>query len=310
MLNEFTIYHWDKSQTPMPTFQFSGGGLLGPTFGMYRFETCLRGILITTSGFPVEFGDEPPTETYRGEAAYAWLLEVLAGLHSPLLGETEVLGQFREQIIFPLGPSVPNFLKGIVEDVKKIRRDCLQNLGQKTYGSLARRLLTAEYPLYFLGAGQMTREILPFMQKGNRSKVTVVARSLARAQRKLPGLIPNGGLQLWTEPILESVFDLIIAAPVSDEALNDWRRQHQGEIHQCLDLRALTGVANSQLVNNPSVKTQGGFWNLEIFFSLQKGEEERAREKVQQARLRIQQVTEERWCQRWDRPFGWEDVCA
>lgn len=275
---------------------------LNPIAGAYRFETCLRGMLISTTNFPVEFSQQPPTEVYQDDRAYTWLLEVLAGLHSPLLGETEVLGQFREQVIFPLGTSVPSFLKGIVEDVKKVRHECLQNLGQKTYGSLARRLMIGDHPLFFLGAGQMTREILPFMQKMNGKKVKVVARSIERAKRTLP----NGcELQNWNEIVPDQVFDLIVAAPVTDEGLRDWILKHPGMINRCLDLRALP----MQLERN-EWSTREGFWNLEDFFSLQKGEEAMAREKVVMARRRIQQMTEKRWAQRWDRPFGWEDVCA
>jgi glutamyl-tRNA reductase len=293
MVHEFIIFHWDKSKASMPSVRSMEGA--------YRFETCLRGIVISTSGFPLEFSN-PPTEVLQGDNAYSWLLEVLAGLHSPLLGETEVLGQFREQVLFPLGNSIPSFLKGIVEDVKKVRHECLQNLGQKTYGSLARRLMIGDHPLYFLGAGQMTREILPFMQKMNRKKVTVVARSVERAKRTLPLACE---LQTWDVQVNDPVFDLIVAAPVSDEGLRRWIQKQSGLINRCLDLRALPVQPERN-----EWSTREGFWNLEDFFSMQKGEEAVAREKVVLARRRIQQVTEKRWTQRWDRPFGWEDVCA
>lgn len=227
MMHEFIVLHWDKSKTAMPH--------IDPMAGVYRFETCLRGLLISTLGFPLEFS-QAPSEVMHGELAYSWLLEVLAGLHSPLLGETEVLGQFREQVIFPLGGSVPAFLNGIIEDVKKIRHECLQNLGQKTYGTLARRLLIGDHPLYFLGAGQMTREILPFMQKMNRKKVKVVARSLDRAKRKLSTACD---LQVWDDIVSDEVFDLIVAAPITDEGLQEWIRRHPGSVNRCLDLRAL-----------------------------------------------------------------------
>lgn len=275
---------------------------INPIAGAYRFETCLRGMLISTTNFPIEFSSQPPTEVYQDDTAYTWLLEVLAGLHSPLVGETEVLGQFREQVIFPLGASVPSFLRGIIEDVKKVRHECLQNLGQKTYGSLARRLMIGDHALYFLGAGQMTREILPFMQKMNRKKVKVVARNFERAKRTLPVECELHG---WNDIVTDEIFDLIVAAPISDEKLREWIQRHPGDVNRCLDLRALPMQPECN-----EWSTREGFWNLEDFFSLQKGEEAMAREKIVTARRRIQQVTEKRWLQRWDRPFGWEDVCA
>lgn len=293
MTHEFAIFHWDKSKTLMPQINI--------TPGVFRFETCLRGLIISTLEFPLQF-NHPPSEVYQGDEAYSWLLEVLAGLHSPLVGETEVLGQFREQILFPLGSSVPGFLKEIVEDVKKVRSDCLQNLGQKTYGSLARRIMIGNNPLYFLGAGQMTREIFPFMQKMSQKKVTVVARSLERARRKLPTLCL---LQKWDHLISDSYFDLIIAAPISDDELYIWINQQNGKLNRCLDLRALPAKHSRR-----KYLTNDGFWNLEDFFKMQKGEEAMARKKVSEARFRIAELTQKRWNQRWDRPFGWEDVCA
>lgn len=294
MMHDLSIFHWDKSKALMPR--------LNLTAGTYQFETCLRGLLITTQEPMANITKEGPTEVMKDAEAYSWLLEVLSGLHSPLLGETEVLGQFREQVIFPLGASVPSFLKGIVEDVKKIRHECLQNLGQKTYGSLARRMMAGELPLYFLGAGQMTREILPFMQKTNRSKVKVVARNLERARRKI--LIPCD-YHGWNEKIEDPTYDLIVAAPISDQDLQTWVQWHGGLVNRCLDLRALPGNTPRRMVN-----TQKGAWSLEDFFQLQQGEADLAQQKVAKARAYIQAVTEKRWSQRWDRPFGWEDVCA
>ncbi|TAK16175.1 MAG: hypothetical protein EPO35_05870, partial [Acidobacteria bacterium] len=55
--------------------------------GRLSWRTCLR---------DVTFVDEAHSaDTLAEEDAYALLLEVLCGLRSPMLGETQVMGQFK-----------------------------------------------------------------------------------------------------------------------------------------------------------------------------------------------------------------------
>ena len=88
MLDQFAVIHIPgsrKSETPA-FFNESEGWIL--------WRTCLRSIWMGLS--PNGISDLPlgpladSVETYTGEAAYGFLLEVVCGLHSPLAGETEV----------------------------------------------------------------------------------------------------------------------------------------------------------------------------------------------------------------------------
>src|SRR5215216_7146041 len=61
-----------------------------------QWQTCLRRIVFLHRNEPRTFADKPGTQTYFGRDAYQFLLEVICGLHSPLVGENAVMGQFRK----------------------------------------------------------------------------------------------------------------------------------------------------------------------------------------------------------------------
>ncbi|HXM50499.1 MAG TPA: hypothetical protein VN956_21845, partial [Pyrinomonadaceae bacterium] len=69
-----------------------------------EWQTCLRRILFLNrfeNGALIEAAENDAlfsgsVEVYRGREAFGFLLEVICGLNSPLLGETAVMGQFRE----------------------------------------------------------------------------------------------------------------------------------------------------------------------------------------------------------------------
>src|SRR5438046_10434818 len=80
-----------------------------------EWQTCLRRILFLNSNdnrAAIEAAEGgkavPPTvEVFRGQEAYRFLLEVICGLNSPIVGETAVMGQFKEfslQARFPKTP--------------------------------------------------------------------------------------------------------------------------------------------------------------------------------------------------------------
>jgi glutamyl-tRNA reductase len=69
-----------------------------------EWQTCLRRILFLNArdnhdileAIETEGLLPPIVEVFRGEQAYGFLLEVICGLNSPIVGETAVMGQFKE----------------------------------------------------------------------------------------------------------------------------------------------------------------------------------------------------------------------
>src|SRR5207253_8864098 len=80
-----------------------------------EWRTCLRRILFLNQVdnrsliAAVESDQLSPAtlEIYRGFDAYRFLLEVICGLNSPLIGETAVMGQFREFCAHARLPNTP-----------------------------------------------------------------------------------------------------------------------------------------------------------------------------------------------------------
>src|SRR6185437_11106148 len=61
------------------------------------WETCVRRLAFGTDAFAIE-PSERGDEIYLGDHAFRFLLEIVCGLHSPVRGETEVHGQFRQYL--------------------------------------------------------------------------------------------------------------------------------------------------------------------------------------------------------------------
>src|ERR1041385_6331828 len=88
-----------------------GSSLPKLTDSWAQWTTCLRQIAFWHQSLPLPDGS---FDVFSGEDAYAFCLEVVCGLRSPLAGETEVMGQFRDFILTKM-PSYPAGFKKFVE---------------------------------------------------------------------------------------------------------------------------------------------------------------------------------------------------
>src|SRR5581483_3868151 len=129
------------------------------------WRTCLREVLFAED--PAGLGTRPLVE---GEA-YRLLLEILCGLQSPMVGETQVMGQFKT-FLSSLGRE-QNWLnrlgQRLLTDAREIRTRHLQGLGSRSYGSAVRRFLTDVEHTVLLGTGKLAQEVLPFLADDGRS---------------------------------------------------------------------------------------------------------------------------------------------
>lgn len=106
-----------------------------------------------------------------GQDAYAFLLRTLTGLNSTIRGETNIQGQVRkawdgwrhkspEETVAALNP----VMHGLFADSRVIRRQYLEGIGGTSYGSLVRKILSADADakILFVGAGDLARSIAPY----------------------------------------------------------------------------------------------------------------------------------------------------
>lgn len=305
MVNDLYILHHVKAKKGGKDISIPSvyGQMLGSSLAHQSlyFETCLRKILLRKH-IPHQELTENEWEILEGETAYSFIVEILAGLHSPMLGETEVFGQFKNQmlqqkdLIHYLSP----WLSWIYEDVKKVRTQCLQNLGSQTYGSWVRSLMPRDRALIVLGAGQMCKKIYPYIQSP-KFEMTIVNRSpeKVRDQYSCPILSFQDQLNMQKT----QVADIIIAAPLSQEDLRNWFEKNPIKIYNYLDLRGEFDPLND-------VDTKGFKMGLKQFFDLQTKQRDNLQARVYEAKNYIKDLSQTRFGHCFHRPWGWDDVCA
>lgn len=246
-------------------------------------------------------------EIYCGHEAYRFVLEVICGLHSPMVGETEVMGQFREFSVraefpkTPWGAFLRQFAGDVLTDAKRVRSRHLRSSGSQSYGSLARRYLRNLPGVIFLGAGQLAKEMLPWL--AGETEVTVVnrnPRSAEEMRRAHPG-IRLAGLET-PAPCAARESGLIIAAPLRAAEIEGWVFRQRARFVRTLDLRGESGV--------DPVVLPGEVLDLSGFFRLLDEERQRARGAAVDAGQEIMRIADRHLRHMQCRPFGWEDLCA
>ncbi len=280
------------------------------------WRTCLRRVLFlneTENASLITSAESdgvlaPAVEVYRGEDAYLFLLEVICGLNSPLVGETAVLGQFREfcaQARFPnssWGRTLRQVTSNLLVDAKRVRHDHLQGLGSQSYGSLVRHHVARMPMVALLGGGQLAKEILPWLI--GKTKVRLFYRNQARAE-ELFNEYPE--IQLDQFSMAEAGWEhqgtgLVIAAPLNAVEVEHWVKQQRAGFSKCLDLRGDAEIDPVSL-SFPVIK-------LSELFDALRHERQRLAGRVEAARDEIKLLAQRQAQQAQFRPFGWEDLCA
>ena len=174
------------------------------------WRTCVRQVALVDEGDQVPDG----VAAWHGEAAYAHLLEVICGLHSPIVGETEVLHQFKvfADALMAEHDRWRGLCRSLLADARAIRADHLVSLGSRSYGSAVRRYVRDSRRVAIFGTGVLAKEILPYLSADHRSievwgrRATCPFPAANVAYRQLPW--SDGGA-------IAEVTAIVIAAPMT-----------------------------------------------------------------------------------------------
>ncbi len=187
------------------------------------WSTCLRQILFLDSLHcePCDF--ESTDQILSGVDAEAFLLEVLCGLKSPLIGETEVFGQFK--LWWKYLPETHHWkqahrsrIESLFSVVKCVREKILCGQGSQSYGSLLRRHLEKSVVVDLLGAGNLVQEMIPWIQK--QSPFRVWCRDPKKLQETSLARRAQSLLAFSEKVPLSSV--VVVAAPIQHLSLRHW----------------------------------------------------------------------------------------
>jgi glutamyl-tRNA reductase len=272
--------------------------------------TCIRQIAFTS--IDTDDLQTESDEVFIGFEAYKFCLEIISGLHSPVFGETEVLGQFKsffENFAFPSNPwgfELKKFVAALLIDSKRVRARHLKNIGSQTYGSAVRRRLKYFKSVTILGAGQMTESLLPWLDD---KKVVVVCREMHQKVRELKLNFGWAEFIKWNDE-LPAAFDsevVICAAPLTQDELKHW----------FLKVKKEKGIGSKLLIDMRDISKQeikvSGFdtiINLETFFKDIQSTQSNLKEHFVLAKEMVTKLTHDRVNAMQLRPFGWEDICA
>jgi glutamyl-tRNA reductase len=129
--------------------------------GAILWRTCLREVVFLTDGTDSDERGDAQAPVVTDAEAYALLLEIVCGLRSPLVGETEVQAQFkaflasldrwRDAPLLRLGQRV-------LADAKVIRERHLQGFGAHSYGPLVARHVPKGRRAILVGTGALAAE--------------------------------------------------------------------------------------------------------------------------------------------------------
>jgi len=275
------------------------------------FETCQRRVFISiNSAFvnPLGLMDRrgaanSPDNVLSGEQAYAKLLKILCGLESKILAETEVFGQFKIfAAALPANSRFKRLAQDLILDVRDLRKSCLGGIGLRSYGSLSQFYVAGLKSVALIGGGQLAQKILPYLNEANQ-RVSIYLRQPAKAAL-LPQRLTKGAkiYSLYEDAIIHPPQGVIIAAPISTRAIENWLKTAFIKPEIIVDLRDQS--VDQRLDFAKKLVTLDDLF-LEI--------EETSQillTKVERAENQVVQLTKQRLGARYFRPFGWEDICA
>lgn len=264
------------------------------------WKTCLRQIAFIPAGTTIPF--EEGDEIYTGPEAFAFLLEIICGLRSPIVGETQIFGQFKDfvgealETQTALTLQLRSLFQSLIQTAKSLRAEHLVGLGSQGYGSLVRKLSKNDQAVSLIGSGQLVEEILPWLAK--EKSLQVICRTPDKAQRlyeKYPTLK------------IESLKDagevhscLVVAAPLKDEELLHWLKSYK--VQKILDLRGE--------LESPELFAAYQFIGLkDVFKNIEENKKDLSQRVVTLKEL-VQRRAQEYFERSLHRPYGWEDLCV
>ncbi len=262
------------------------------TPGAFTLKTCQR-TLILDYDENLLFQEDGKIS---GPKAYLYLLEVICGLQSKLIGENEIVGQFKSAFReYSSNPSrkkeIMLILEKLFKDAKEIRTHYLLGLSQKTYASIARKKIIKEKgatEVLILGSGLLAEDLINQFKK--KAKVYISARNTERSKT----LAKEHNLHIlpWNNQYLYLDFPFIAntigfeGVFLSDHFFKKWDQKHDNKFF--VDLGSPSCI-------DTKFQTQDGVMRLEDVFNEGAVLEEHKLNQIENAHFAMTKLTEKRY---------------
>lgn len=317
-MSDLVIVHRARTQATLPVPANAAASSVAMSLQDQSFlmwETCRRQIFFSEEMLTQSLQLSSADELYRGLDAEQFLVEVLCGLKSPLLGETEVFGQFKNWWQHLDNPTFKNKfsprMQQIFSIVKKVREEALCGMGSQSYGSLLRKKITDrsvnlspdQIPVIdFIGAGQLVEEIVPWIQK--KWSYRIFCRNPEKVRETPYGAAALEVLPLQTASPMTAALSsvVVVAAPLRHHDLHMWfAMQPKGARYSVYDFRH-----DSPAFIPPACIRH--YSHLDHFTTEVEGQKQEIQMHIGRAYSRIESWKEEENSRVQIRPFGWDDL--
>lgn len=267
---------------------------------VFVLATCQRTLLLgIDESKTIAETNQHILDDLSGDAAYSFLLETICGLKSQVLGEYEVVAQFKQAYSEYVqnderNPQIMRILEKLFKDAKTVRSSHLLEIGSHTYGGLARKLLIKHCPeqkgrVLILGSGKLAEESLKLLTR--KFDVYLSARNFERVAT----LHDQHGIRPveWYSPQLYKEFSLIINTIGSHDTIykgeffESWANCHDYGKRAFIDLGSPSAI-------NTKLENHDGIYRLDDVFAYQEELDEQKKIKLADAKAAIKDLVDRR----------------
>lgn len=292
MLNGLKLWNFTAGTLPSE-------GVCG---SMFVLTTCQRSLVVAFDKMPFKQSELPAHELKTGQDAYLFLLETICGLKSKLIGENEIVGQFKEAYKIYAASTLKDtrllkILEKLFKDAKDIRTQYLIGISQKTYASLTRRHLIqrakAEH-VVIVGSGQLAEDLINQFKK--KARVSLCARNSTRvaelaSQHQINVIDWDQRAQLITEPFIANTVGA--ETVLFDESFfQEWATKNSS--HLFVDLGSPSAIRTDLSLENGVVRLDDIFNEGAIVEEQKQTQIKLAQEAMIAAALRRKSLFEEK----------------
>lgn len=254
----------------------------------FFIKTCQRSLVL-------RFCEEGlnHSNTIDGQDAYYFLLEIICGLKSKLIGENEIVGQFKEAYHCYIqneerSPKLLQVLEKLFKDAKEIRKKYLLGICQKTYASITRKSIMQindNKPVVILGSGNLAEDLINQFKK--KTKVILCARNQVRLT-ELQGIHPELEIILWEDRAELKNYSFIANTIGTEHTLfdqaffSDWADRNDQKLF--VDLASPSPIQTH-------FEFKDGVMHLEDIFKEGAIRESKKRDQIQTAKEAIKSIT-------------------
>lgn len=290
MITDLIVHNFNAGYCPSNVIDFSFGK------APFVLKTCQRTLIISLDfNGHLAANAEGWTHQHTSIDAYRYLLEIICGLKSKLVGENEIVGQFKEAYknyvkLENRDNRLLTILEKLFKDSKEIRSQYLVGLCQKTYSSIARKYIVNKFAaeqVLILGSGALAEDLINQFKK--KTEVFVTARNpeklLQLSQKHSVKPVKWNDKKEWIQfPYMANSigFDGIL---LDDDFFEQWSKLNSKRLF--VDLGSPSAIRTS-------FDFQQGVMKLEDVFKEGAVHESYKRGQIQEARKALTNIAEKR----------------